>query len=42
MAEETLHTSISPIDILQVADTVAQEKGISKEDVIEAMEAAIQ
>jgi len=42
MDEETLHTSISPIDILQVADTVAQEKGIGKEDVIEAMEAAIQ
>ena len=42
MGEETLHTNISPVDILQVADTVAQEKGISKDDVIDAMEAAIQ
>ena len=38
---ETMATHVRP-ELLQVADTVAREKGIDREEVLEAMEQAIQ
>ena len=42
MATVQLSASAPRIELLQVADTVAREKGIDREEVLEAMELAIQ